>query len=388
MDYLKYLTDIILPYWIKITPDKEAGGVFTVFNEDGSVGGTDKRPWFQGRALWSYSMAYRLCEPKQEYLDICEHIFKFFDKCTLAGNRLAYVCNREGTAKTVRDIYYYSEMFAAMGCAQYYRICKNPEVKNTAEAFFDTVYDLYVKNKNTTQEIGVDTECKTFGLHMAMLATAQFVRNAGINTKKADEAAHMCIDELMYGGYVDDVKKQIHEYVSMSGEKLDRELGTASCPGHIYEAAWFILCEGEIKNDDIIRNFGKKLIDYAMPDDFDKITNIIPTMRNLSIDLSECLNDNYFAWPQQEAIIAYRLAYNIFNENKYLELSEKIENMMFAYFEKFDKALWITGIHKENGSFCESKGKSPHISGPFHFERMLLALGTMKETGNILKYMS
>ncbi len=387
MNYWKYLTEEILPRWIDITPDKDCGGVFTVFDDDGNVGSTDKRLWFQGRAMWSYAVAYRLCEPKQEYLDMCEHIFRFFDKCTLPGNRLAYVCDREGKTKTVREVYYYSEMFAAMGCAQYYRICKRPEVWERAEQFFNTVYELYERNKYTTQEINVDVECKTFGLHMATLATAQFMRNVGINTDKYDEVVRIVINEMRNGGFVDDEKRQVYEHVSLSGEKLPAPFGASSCPGHIYEAAWFVLCEGEMKNDDKIREFGRKLVDYAMPEGFEAITDIIPTSRKLDRPLEEFLGDKYLQWPQQEAIIAYRLAYNIFGDEKYLDLSRRIEKMMFSYFENFDDSVWFVGIHKDNGKMCGPKGKSVHVSGPFHFERMLLALGSLEETGSILKYM-
>ncbi len=394
MKYWKYLTEEILPRWIAMTPDKECGGIFTSFDKNGSVKDTDKNIWFLGRAMWSYSVAYRLCGAKQEYLDICDHIFRFFDKCTLRGDRLPFISDREGNPKTVREIYYYSEMFAAMGCAQYYRICGRPEVWNRAERFFDTVLDLYKKNKYTTQELvdkvdgqDADMACKTFGLHMAVLATAQFMRNVKINPEKYDEVICMALDEMKNGGFVDDENRQINEYVSLSGEKLPAPLGVSSCPGHIYEAAWFVLSEGEVGNNDEIRNFGKKLVDYAMPALFENITDVIPTERDLSKPLTEDLGNAYLTWPQQEAIIAFRLAHNIFGEKKYLELSDKIEKTLLDYYNAYPEGVWFREMLKEDGKFYSPKESGTHITGPFHFERYLLALGSLQETGSILKYM-
>ena len=176
MDYKKYLTDDILNFWLKDSIDTEYGGISNQVDKYGNVISDEKNAWFIGRALWTYAMAYRLIEQNEIYLSTCENLFNFFEKCTLENYRLPHLMTRSGKAKTIRPVYYYSEMFAAMGCAQYYRICKKDKVLETAKNFFNTVYDLYEKNKHTTQDIGVECDCRTFGLHMAMLATTQFVR--------------------------------------------------------------------------------------------------------------------------------------------------------------------------------------------------------------------
>lgn len=389
MDHWKHLTEEVFPYWLKITPDREQGGVFTQFRQDGTLASTDKNIWFQGRALWSYAVAWRLCGQKQEYLDICAHIYPFLRNCVRNYDKLPYTVRRDGTPLVTRQVYYYSEMFAAMGCAQYARICPDPEVRQTAELLFDRTFRWYRENLRTTQELPEKCpfEVKTFGLHMAMLATAQFCRNAAEAPAKYDEACAMAVREMAEGGFLEPEADILHEHRALDGSPLEQPMGQISVPGHIYEAAWFVMCEGAVKRDPEILALGKRLLDSAMPAGFEKETLLIPTVCDLTKPLSENLTGDYLAWPQQEAVIAFRLGYELYGEQRYLELSRAIEENMHSYFARFG-TLWIREILTEGGQPVSSLDKGFHVNGPFHYERYLLAMGAMETTGSILPYMA
>lgn len=387
MDYGKYLVEEILPHWLEISKDEEYGGVFNWFDENSKVASTEKIVWFLGREMWSYSMAYRLVDARPEYIDMCEHLYEFLKKITPQSGRLPYIVTRDGKPKVAQnDIFYYSEIFCAMGCAQYYRICKREEVWKSAELYFDVAYELYKKNKLTTQE-DADEDCKALGLHMAMLAMVQFVRNVGRDYEKYDAAARDVINEMMSAGFVNDEKKQVNEYLPLGDKPLTTWVADMCYPGHVYEAAWFVLCEGEVKNDDKIRNFGRKLLDYAMPEGFEDITLLIPTDRNLSKPLVEDLIDTFRHWPNQEAVVAYRMAHYMFKEDKYLELANRLEKEAFDYLADREAGRWYISINKSEGKVSERKNKGGHIEGPFHLERYLLAMKSITETGNIMNYM-
>lgn len=388
MDYQKLLTEEILPKWIEITPDWTYGGVFTSFDKVHKPKTADKNVWFFGRGMWTYALAHRLCGPRQAYLDICEYIFHFLQKCTQPDGKLPHYVNREGEPTIFREITYYTEMFAAMGCAQYYRICGREEVKAQTELYMDYMYPRYLKQQHENQEEGAAVPCKCFGLHMAMLATAQFVRNTGIRVEACEKIISLAIEQMMHGGFADDENRRINEYVSLKGEKLSGRSGLSSCPGHIYEAAWFVLCEGEFKNDDTIRALGRKLVDYAMPQGFEKATDLIPTTYDLSKSVAEnTASGDFLFWPQLEAVTAFRLAYGMFGEKRYLELSEQIEKTVFSYFDTFEDAIWFREIYQKNGQFISSRENGCHINGPFHTERVLLALSSLQKNGSILPYM-
>ena len=82
MNYKEYLTNNVLPFWIKNGIDEQHGGIFTQLERDGTVFGTEKSVWFQGRALWVFSKAYNYVDKNPEYLRAAKKIYEFIPKCT------------------------------------------------------------------------------------------------------------------------------------------------------------------------------------------------------------------------------------------------------------------------------------------------------------------
>ena len=388
MDYKKYLTDEILAHYLGLQTDKECGGILNFFNPDCTLKSEEKDVWFQGRAMWSYSMTYRLVEKRQEYLDICDHIFDFIKNIELVEGKMPYWVSRDGKTMTrSQGDNFYTECFCAMGCAQYYRVSGREDVKALCEKLFDIMYDGYFKAAKEGRVGGHGVRTFVFGLHMAMLAGAQFVRNAGIRVEKANALADACLDGMMNEPHIDDERKMVIEELAAPGEVLPLEKNH-TCPGHVYEAAWFVLCEGEYRNDEKIKNFGRKLLDYAMPEGFEKVEKLIPTFLRPDEPFNFEMSKTTLHWPAQEAIIAYRVAYHMFGEEKYKELSEMIEEEAFRYFADREQGRWYINIDRGLPPVSERKDKSGHIEGPFHLERMLLGLAVLAEDGSIKRYIS
>ena len=379
MNYKKYLVETIMPYWMRISPDDVNGGIKTFFDDDGNECDTNKNVWFLGRSMWSYALTYRLFDKNPKYLEMCERIYRYLEKCTFDGGRLPFVCTKDGKPEIFREYYYYSEAFAAIGCAQYYRICGKKDVWEKANLYYDKLFKLYMSEGDHTQDYGIPFPCKTFGLNMIMLNTAQFMRNVGIDEEKYDRLAKMALNEMMNGGFADDEKKIIFEHVGFDGKRLNPPYGLDSCPGHIFEAAWFVLCESEIKNDADLRAFGKKLVDYAMPVNYTQTTVLIPSGIDTSKPLGKSVDEDALAWAQQEAMAAYGLAYSIFGEEKYKELFEKTKEKAFPGDGTLNEGRYVY-IGENNRRF-------EHVKGPFHLERMLMALEILRETGRIKGYM-
>lgn len=390
MDYGKYLVDKILPYWLEISKDAECGGVYTSFDENGKVANTNKHTWFLGRELWTYSMAWRLVEEKAEFLDMCESIYQFLRKITPPDGRLPLSVTREGEPISSQGSNYYSEMYAAMGCAQYYRICKREEVWELANLFFDLSYDYYKAHRSITQSPGAKEPCKLLGLQMCMLPAAQFMRNVGRDTEKFDEAAALVIEEIRTSGFIDEKRKQVHDVAPINTPEFESDMKYLTCPAQTYELAWFVLREGEVKDDDSIRELGKKLVDFALPEGFDEKFALLPTVTSLARSLEEEFAEprKYDDWAQWEGICAFRIAHSIFGDERYLKLARKYEKASFEYFVDEKLRRWHSTIDINDGKACERKTLTPHTSGPFHLERSFLAMYSLDKTGNILYYMS
>ena len=386
MDYKKYLTDEILAHYLGLQTDKECGGILNFFNPDCTLNRDEKDVWFQGRAMWTYSLTYMLVEKRQEYLDICAHIFDFIKGLDLYDGKMPYWVSRDGKTMTrSQGDNFYSECFCAMGCAQYYRVSGREDVKALAEKLFDIMYDGYFATAKSGRVGGHGVRTFVFGLHMAMLAGAQFVRNAGIRVEKANALADACLEAMMNEPHVDDNRRMVIEELAVPGEYLPMEKNH-TCPGHVYEAAWFVMTEGEYRNDQAVKDFGRKLLDYAMPEGFEEKEQLIPTFLRPDDPWNFNCTDNTISWPAQEAIIAYRVAYHMFGEEKYKRLSETVEKAAFDYFADREQGRWYINIKRGLPPVSERKDKSGHIEGPFHLERMLLGLIVLSEDGSIKRY--
>ena len=135
---MNYKNDLIktLDFWSKDAIDFENGGIFTCLDRSGKVYGTDKSVWFQGRALWTFSKAYNVIDKNPEYLKIAENIFRFLPKCTDTDGRMYFTVTKDGRGLQKRR-YYFSETFAAIGCAEYYRATNEKSAIELAEKYFD-----------------------------------------------------------------------------------------------------------------------------------------------------------------------------------------------------------------------------------------------------------
>ena len=383
--YGKYLTEKSLAHYLEIQKDEECGGIFTAFNPDGSVAKNEKHVWYFGRSMWSYAMTYLHIEKKQEYLDMCERCFEFLKKIEFVDNRLPLWVTRDGKLFT-EPKGVYNEGFVAIGCAQYYRICGREDVKEYAEKCFDIMYDGYFslldKRQNNPAE---PVPTQVFGFNMAMLKNAQFVRNAGIRVEKANELATKCIERMNI--HVDDELKMVLEHSPLPGYEVTKEMAH-TCPGHVMEAAWFVLCEAEYRGDKEMALFGKKLVDYSMPEGFENEIRLIPTAIPPHDPRNFARSETILAWPQQEAITTYSLAYQMFDEEKYKRLAGMIEKAAEEYFVDEELGRWYLNIQRSDPPARERKEKGPHTEGPFHLERMLIAMDILLTDGSIKRYIS
>ena len=215
---------------------------------------------------------------------------------------------------------------------------------------------------------------------MTALMMTQSLRDAGICRDKAEKITDLAISQMQESGFVDDEKMCVYEHAPLPGHKLSGMDAVYSCTGHVYEAAWFVMHEGEVRDNTKIRLFGKKLLDYALPQGFETVTEFIPTCFDTTRSVGENTVSGIFeAFPQQEAIIAYRLAYSLFGEEKYRELADRLEKSLHSYYEKFDGIIWCGTIRTENGEYADIPERGHHAS-PFHLERYLLVLDILQKT--------
>ncbi|MBR6743988.1 MAG: AGE family epimerase/isomerase [Clostridia bacterium] len=205
MNYKEQLKNNVLPFWIKHGIDRKNGGIFTCVDEKGELYGTDKSVWFQGRALWTFSKAYNTVERNPEYLEAAKSIYAFLNRCSDADGRMYFTVTEDGRGIQKRR-YYFSETFAAIGCAEYYRASGERETLLAARKYFDIAYECFTGVRLNEPKFNRDTyDYKALSPVMIMLSTAQTMRAVDVEQKdRYARIAKECLDEILHGGFLTD----------------------------------------------------------------------------------------------------------------------------------------------------------------------------------------
>ena len=381
MDFKEYLSGDVLPFWLKNGIDEEHGGILTQLDRAGSLYGTEKSVWFQGRALWTFSKAYNLIEGNEEYLDAAKRIYSFIPRCTDKDGRMFFTVTQDGREIQKRR-YFFSETFAAIGCAQYYKATGDEEAWTRAEAYFDTARNCFENPSLNPPKF--KTSAKALSPIMIMMSTARSMAECAPNKEKYSALAREYANEVLHGGYFNEEIGALLESVSLDGGFINTPSGRVVNPGHSLETAWFLMAEGLIEGNDEALDCAKKIIDLTMSFGLDRAHGGI-------IAFCDCLGkpatalewDMKLWWPQNEAIIANRMAYEIFGEDKYKESYEALLDYAFSHFADREYGEWYGYLHYDSTPSTTLKGNI--FKGPFHLPRMLMILNEI-ENGRMLGY--
>lgn len=383
MNYRKDLLENILPFWLEHALDRENGGIFTCLDREGKVYGTEKSVWFQGRSLWTFCKTYNLIEKDPALLDAAKGIYEFLPKCVDTDGRMFFTVTADGRGlQKNRD--FYSEAYVAIGCAEYAKATGDAEAIANAEHRFSVAYNGFTDMTHSKLDPRVRS-LKEQAPQMLMLSTAQIMQT--LPTPRAEEyrrIAAECANELSHGGYL--TEHGFMESVSTDGCFVDTPTGRTVIPGHSMEAAWFLMSQALLTEDDSLMQFAKRIIDRTFPLGWDKkhggLLSFVDALGKPPMQLEW---DMKFWWPQTEAMIALRMAERVFGEPRYGQLYREVEAYCEKYFIDAEYGEWYGYLHYDNTVSTDLKGN--FFKGPFHIPRFYMLMATMDETGGIEKYL-
>lgn len=386
MNYRTDLTENILPFWLKTAIDEKNGGIFTCLDREGNIYGREKSVWFQGRALWVFAKAYNVIEKKPEYLEAAKKIYGFLEKCTDTDGRMFFTVTEDGREIQKRR-YYFSETFAAIGCAEFYKATGDEKVLSDAEKYFDVAYECFTGKRKLAPKFNPkNSDVKALSPVMIMLSTAQVMRSIDSDKKEYyNSIAKACLDEILDGGFLKD--NALFESVNRKGEFVNSPSGRIINPGHSMEAAWFVMAEGLMTKNQYAIEKAKHIIDITLPLGRDEKHGGIIAFTDVSGKPPVQLEwDMKLWWPQCETMIAARLAYIVLGDDKYRRLYEEIREYCEKYFVDKNYGEWYGYLHYDNTVSTDLKGNI--FKGPFHIPRLYMIMAVMDETGGIEKFMN
>jgi len=361
-----------LPFWMNHAVDREYGGFLFALDRDGSVLDTDKGLWQHGRFTWLLGTLYNTVEPRDEWLELAKHGIDFIRRYGFdQDGRMFFQVTRDGRPVRKRR-YLFTETFAIAALAAYAKATGDAQAKQEALDLFHLVVRYLTTPGLVEPKFYPETRAgKALAVAMIMIVTAQILRDVVDDPGFCNEWIDTSIAEIERD-FMKPEFKAVLETVGPQGEFIDHFDGRIMCPGHAFEAAWFILHEArQRQNDPRLITLGTTILDWMWKWGWDEEYGGILYYRDAKgLPVQEYWQDMKFWWPQTEAIIATLLAYQITGEEKYAQWHQMIHEWTYSHFPDPEYGEWFGYLHRDGRISVPLKGNL--WKGPFHLPRMQL----------------
>lgn len=368
--YRSTMLDDVIPFWLRHSVDEEFGGFTFCLDRDGTCVDTDKGIWQQGRAAWMFGTLYTEVEPREEWLRAAEHGVRFLREHAVdSDGRLFFQLTREGRPLRKRR-YAYSEAFASIANAAYFKATGDSAADAEARRLFDLFVRFNFEPGHIPPKVDPETRpMRGIGPYMILINMGQILRDA-----LGDDSYTARIDDAIAAIRQYFVKPDIGcvmETVGAEGEILDHFDGRTLNPGHAIEAAWFIMEEGRLREDRELIDMGSQMLDWMWERGWDtEHGGLLYFVDVFDNPVQEYWHDMKFWWNHNEAIIATLLAYELTGDAKYADMHARIHDWAFEHFPDPEHGEWFGYLHRDGSVSSTLKGNL--WKGPFHLPRMLL----------------
>jgi len=347
----------ILDYWMQYSIDKtNEGFVGKIDNNNNIDSSAQKGSVLNARILWTFSAAYNFCSNKK-YLSAAARAFEyvrdnFFDKNY--GGVFWTVDSKGNMLDSKKQIY--ALAFCIYGLSEFYIASKSDEALQLSielyEAIEDRSYDKI--NKGYFEAFNRDwsnaddlrlsakdaNEKKTMNTHLHII-------EAYANLYKVNSSTHLKnkIVELLevFDKYF--IDQQTFHLKLFFDEAWNEKPGVISY-GHDIEAAWLLQQCAEIIHHEewikIYKDHAVKIADAAA-EGLDKDGGL---WYEYDQSNKKLLKEKHW-WPQAEAMIGFFNAYQIINDEKYLQHSLNSWQFIKQYIKDNKNGEWFWGVKED-----------------------------------------
>ncbi len=376
--YRDGLLNDTLPFWINHCVDRAYGGFMFALDRDGTVVDTDKGMWQQGRFTWLLGTLYSEVEPRAEWLELARHGIDFIRRYGFDDDgRMFFHVTREGRPVRKRR-YIFTETFGVAALVAYARASGDEQAKQEAIDLFALIIRYLTTPGLIPPKFNTDVRpMKGLAIPMIMIVTAQILRQV-TDDPICEKWIDRCINEIERD-FMKPEFETVLETVGPNGEFIDHFDGRMLNPGHAIEAAWFIMQEAQHRGSDPrLLKLGTTILDWMWQRGWDEEYGGIIYFRDVKgLPVQEYWQDMKFWWPQNEAIIATLMAYQLTGDEKYARWHQMIHDWTYAHFPDPEYGEWFGYLHRDGRLSVPLKGNM--WKGPFHLPRMQLRCWQMLE---------
>lgn len=379
----------VIPFWIKHSPDWEAGGFFSALERDGAVFDTDKHMWLQARAVWMFAHLYRTVESRPAWLDLADHGFRFLESHGRDGSGSWYFSLlRDGTPQ-IAPYNIFSDCFAAMACAEYAVVCRDAEISHRVRALavdtFNAVQARWSDPKGRwSKQIPGGRVLQPLARQMITLNMADVflgtVGAAGLNLDgRGLEGMIEDSVDIILNEHVDSTRHVVFERIGTAGPELDSMDGRLLNPGHSLETLWMVIEAGErFSRSDWIQR-ACTAIQWTVERGWDAEYGGFYYYQDYENRPPEKLEyDMKLWWVHIEALYALLLAQYHGEDTAYFSTwFQKVERWTWEHFPDPEYGEWFGYLHRDGSPTTGQKGGK--WKGFFHVPRTLLKCANLKK---------
>jgi len=369
--YETELTGNIIPFWEKNCPDKEYGAYFTCLDRDGSVYDTEKFMWMQWRIVWMFSELYHKLDRNENWIRLAENGYKFLTKHGVDDTGRYYFSLARDGRPAMAPYSVFSECFAVMGCAAYYRATGDEGAKKEAIRAFEGYLAREARPKGEwTKEMEGKPSFKGLGFYMMKANLYAVLEECfGDTSFRGDMASTF---QMVLSEFWSPEHNVMFENVGLDGKfDLTSMAGRHLNPGHAIEAMWFVMHSAHKMGDVDTVNRAADVVLAELEFGWDKEHGgIFYFMDVLDKPHLELQWDMKLWWVHNEALIAAAMAYKLTGRQEFADWFVKIHDWTWARFPDKEYGEWYAYLNRQGEPTHRLKGGKWKTF--FHLPRMLL----------------
>ncbi|WP_418509842.1 AGE family epimerase/isomerase [Corallibacter sp.] len=373
----------ILNYWTENTLDLKYGGfVGRIDHYNNIIPEASKGIILNTRILWSFSAASNHLKTN-EYKNICDRAYEYLKKHfnDPINEGLYWELDFKGNTTNSRK-QIYAQAFGIYALSEYYMFSKNEDAKNWAIKLFK----LIEKHAKDTKKLGyLEAFNKDWSpIEDMRLSEKDMNASKTMNTHLHILEAYTSLAKIYDN---DDLKESLTVLTSLFlNTFLNKEnhyelffdddwnlLSNSVSYGHDIEAAWLVIeAAKQINNNELLKKANKVAIDVANTflDEGIDTEGAVINEKNISTNHKD--TDRHW-WPQVEALVGLKYAYELTNDNKYINASQKIWQFTKNNLLDSKNGEWFFRVDKL-GNIYKNEDKVSMWKAPYHTSRACIML--------------
>lgn len=374
--------DSILKYWSKHTIDNQNGGfVGQIDFNDHIIANTEKGSVLNARILWTFSSSYKVTQ-NESHKTIAKRAFEFlsdyFYDPKFGG--LFWSINADKTPKDTKN-QIYALAFAIYGLSEYYVISKDEKALEIAVNLYQKIqehsydalnkgyFEAFTRDWQPIEDLRLSekdaNEKKTMNTHLHIIEAYANLFKVWKNKKLQSDIIELL--QTIEKHFVNTETGHLRLFFNENWiEKPD-----VISYGHDIEAAWLLLQCAEISEDEtLIANYKKHAIHIAevTQEGLDSDGGL---WYEFDAEKNELIAEKHW-WVQAEALIGFYNAYQLTNDEKFLNIVYKNWKFIKKYILDKQNGEWFWGVNRDY-SLIE-KDKAGFWKCPYHNGRACLEL--------------